>query len=189
MLDKGAKEKVNDYILRIKQGDTDCLEDLYDIISPSIKYIAYKYAADLNDVGDIMQEFWMDIVGICRKYNYVGSGCAYLFKAMENKSINYYNRKKSEYLLQDKFANVDAFVFYADGAHDKLEHKETVEKVSACLKELTELERLVVCDIFFMDKTIRSISAETGISKSTIGRIKNGAMKKMKKQLEEFYKD
>lgn len=54
--------------------------------------------------------------------------------------------------------------------------------VDECLNCLDEDEKLVVTAIFFQNKTVREISADCGIVPSTICRIKNKAITKMRQK-------
>jgi len=52
--------------------------------------------------------------------------------------------------------------------------------VEECLSCLTAKERCIIVELFFNHKTVRQISSENGIAPSTLCRVKNKALEKMR---------
>ena len=56
--------------------------------------------------------------------------------------------------------------------------------VEECLGCLTEEERYIIVELFFNHKTIRQISSDSGIAPSTLCRVKNKAIERMRVKCE-----
>lgn len=56
--------------------------------------------------------------------------------------------------------------------------------VEECLECLTEKERYIIVELFFNHRTMRQISGDSGIAPSTLCRIKNQAMERMRNKCE-----
>ena len=41
-MDKETKKTLNELLTRIRQGDTDSISSLYEIMSPTVRYIALR---------------------------------------------------------------------------------------------------------------------------------------------------
>lgn len=179
-----GEERVNRCIIAIKKGDVSAVEELHGLIAPTLRFIALKYVHDEFAADDLVQEFWKDIDEIVRNFVFVRNGFGYLCKAMTYRTINYCKKVSSEKKRVFSIDYVDyreISRFSSDGDLGNAELRVLVEKA---MDALTPRERLVLQDIFFEDKSIREIAKEINVSKSTAENIKQGAIAKMKKELD-----
>lgn len=65
-MDKSTIDKINDYIARIKDGDSSAIESLHAVIAVKLRFIALKYFGQSFAVDDISQDFWLNIEKYCR---------------------------------------------------------------------------------------------------------------------------
>lgn len=182
-MDKKIKQQIDECLIGIKKRQIGSVEQLYFLISPTIRYIALKYLKHEECADDLVQDFWADIFRIADKYYYLCNGFSYLCKIMTRKAINRYNK-----INKDK-AKVH-FVDYSNMENcycnlvidtNNIELKVEVEK---SFKELNDKERIIIQQTYFEGKTVRQIAKELHISKSEVSRIKMLAIKKMKEILE-----
>ena len=60
-MDKEPREYLNVLLIKVRQGDDDSISHLYELMSPTIRYIALKYLKNESEADDLVQDFWYDI--------------------------------------------------------------------------------------------------------------------------------
>ncbi len=175
------KKLINKCLIGIKNRDKECLDLLYDLIAPTIRYISLKYLKNTNDADDLVQDFWADIFRLADNFVLIQNGFRYLCKAMTRKALN-----RCEKIGREK----NKFVELVE--YDKLKNNEIINftpeidlkiAVESVMEELDEIEKIVVQKTYFEDKAIREIAKELKCSKSQVGRIKLEAQDKLKQGL------
>ena len=170
---------INQLLSKIKyERSSEAIEELYDIISPTIRHIALKYLHDQSLANDLVQDFWADIYKIADKFIPFGSGRSYLCKVAVNQAINRYNKIKGE----------RAHIIYVDYSKiqipcDNEEDVDLIMSVNEAITRLSEIEKIIIQSVYFEDKTVREIANELKISKSQVQRHKDAAIKKMQEKL------
>ena len=175
---EGKSKSINECLVQIKRTrKIEYVETLYDLIAPAVRHIALKYLHDGALADDLVQDFWADIYKIADGYGFYFNAYAYLCRVATNRAINKYRRLKNE----------SAYVTYVDYSSVELssgiaesDHADLIISVEQAMKTLSETERIVIQSTYFEDKTIRQIAAEIGLSKSTVGRLKNDAIEKLR---------
>ena len=173
------QKRINQLLNLIKyERSSEAIEELYDIISPTIRHIALKYLHNQSLADDLVQDFWADIYKIADKFIPFGSGRSYLCKAARNRAINRYNKIKGE----------RAHIIYVDYSEIQVpceneEDTELITIVNEAISELSEIEKIIIQSVYFEDKTVREIATELKISKSQVQRQKDAAIKKMQEKL------
>lgn len=76
------------------------------------------------------------------------------------------------------------FASDAEGVEDTAVKAVMIEKMLACLKQLTPEEQELITELFFKGKSERRLSAETGIAQRTINDRKVKILGKLKKLME-----
>ena len=56
-MDKKKRDQINDCLKGVKRGERDALVSLYDLISPTLRFIALKYLKNEQDAEDLEQDF------------------------------------------------------------------------------------------------------------------------------------
>ncbi len=179
-MDKNKKKLINECLMGVRRGDRDSLSALYDLIEPTIRYIALKYLKNEQDALDLEQDFWAEIYKYASKYRYFSNGFGYLCKIMTRLSINRYKKRNGDLRYHAEFVEIEDPVVFEEEAVNK---SATVSAVKAALKTLDQTERIIIELTYFEDKTITEIAKEIKISKSQVGRKKLRAIEKMKEFL------
>lgn len=180
-MDRQKKTAINTCIMGIKRRDEKSVDVLYDLIGHTIRYIALKYVKNEEEANDLEQDFWANIYNIADGYTYFENGFGYLCKVMNNMATNRVSKYGDESKRTISFVDYrDIQVFDEATVIDKVNDRIVVEKA---LDKLKDLERIVIQLSVFEDKTLFQISKELKLPKSTVGRIRQKACEKLKKEL------
>ena len=171
------QEKINMLLRKIKhERSVEAIEQLYNIINKSIRHIGLKYLHNEAFTDDMIQDFWADIYNISDRFTFWGSGEAYLSKIAKNRALNLYKK------IHGRESKI-IFVDYAEIADPDSNNINLVICVNEAIKKLNKTEQIIIQSIYFENKTIREIAIEMKMSKSTVQRHKDEAIKKLKKEL------
>lgn len=166
-MDKKTKIKINHLLINIQNGNINAIEELYNIIAPTLRYIALKYLQDDNLADDCIQDFWANINKTASKFIFQINGFSYLCKTMTNLAINYYhkiNRDKSIFIRPVNYEDLDKS-YLGSNNEDLIELQIIVESAMA---KLSDIEKLIIQETYFEDKSIRKIAKELLISKTQV---------------------
>lgn len=180
-MERQKKTAINTCLMGIKRRDEKSVDALYDLIGHTIRYIALKYCKNEEEANDLEQDFWANIYTIADGYRYFENGFGYLCKVMNNMAINRVDKNGDDAKHKMGFVDYrDIQTFDEATVIDKVNDRIAVEKA---LDKLSDLERIVIQLGVFEDKTIYQISKELKLPKSNVGRIKQKACEKLKKEL------
>lgn len=183
-MDKDRINAINSYLLGVKAGDKLSLELLYKEISPTIRYIAFKYLQNESEANDIIQDFWADIYRIADGFISIQNSFSYLCKVMTRMAIN-----RFKLVTRDK-RNVVHYVDYEKFAQTTdIEQAEVSIYVESAMKKLTDTEKIIIQLTYFEQMTIREIAKVLKISKSMVGKLKLRAISTMKSDLCQYFVD
>jgi len=186
-MDEQAKSVINHCLSGIKNRDDKFIDLLYEVISPTIRFIAMKYLQNSFDSDDLVQDFWADIYKIADNFVFVQNGYMYLCKTMTRMALNRYCKLHHDRQIEVRFVDYHKeLVIGEDEAFiDDLSLRTMVD---AAMDELTDTEKLAVQLTFFESKTVRGMGEEMNMSKSSAGLLKLTAVDKLRKSLE-YYLD
>ena len=175
------KKVINKYLIGIKNRDSESLELLYELIAPTIRYIALKYMKNVDEADDLVQDFWAEIYKLADNFIFVKSGFSYLCKAITRKALNRLKKMNRENSTKVEFVNYLDVEDYQ--AEDELELAGLRNDVNNAMLKLSPLQQVIIQKTFFEDKTIRQIANDLNISKSQVDRLKNKAIEILKDEL------
>lgn len=171
---------VNKCLFKIAYGDEKAVTVLFHALSPTLRYIARKYIPDKEQAEDLVQDFWADIEKIAKGFVRAENGFNYLVKVMNRRAINRYKK------LSKEKARVRPVDFELDGRCEDFSEKYALQQmVQSALEKLEEVERIIIEESYFENKTVREIGKDLNIPKSTVARIKQKALDKLKTLLKE----
>lgn len=182
IMNKRENEKINEALVGIKNGRTECVSALYCEIAPTVRYIALKYLRNDADADDLVQDFWADIYKIASGFSYAVNGFAFLCKVATRRAINRYRELHSGREVDISYVDYSEIDSDTDGSIEQAELRASVEKA---MKSLNDTEKLVIQETYFEEKTLRVIASELKLSRSQVARIKCEAIEKMKKIFDE----
>ncbi|MDE7329250.1 MAG: sigma-70 family RNA polymerase sigma factor [Clostridia bacterium] len=180
-MDKEKKKSLNELLVKVRQGDEDSISRLYELMSPTIRYIALKYLKNECEADDLVQDFWYDIKKFANGFLIQKNAYSYLCKVMNRQALN---RLKK---LNRQDENNKAFVDYANVKNYQTEESlETVDlrnDINNAMLKLTQMQQIIIQETLFEDKTIRQIAKDLGVSKSKVGRLRIEAIEILKNEL------
>lgn len=178
-MDIKKRNEITNCLKGVKNGDERALVSLYDLISPTLRFIALKYLRNETDAEDLEQDFWIHISKIAEKFSYFQNAYSYLCKVMTNMAINRYKRLHDGKEVSIEYVDYNKIYSYED-----TESADQRMAVQNAINRLEPDERIVIQLSAFEDKTITQIAKEIGMSKSAVGRLKLSAQEKLKNYLE-----
>ena len=177
-MDVKKRNEITNCLKGVKNGDERALVSLYDLISPTLRFISLKYLRNETDAEDLEQDFWIHISKIAEKFSYFQNAYSYLCKVMTNMAINRYKKLHDGKEVCIEYVDYNKIYSYED--------TESVDQRMAVQNAINRLEpdeRIVIQLSAFEDKTITQIAKEIGMSKSAVGRLKLSAQEKLKNYL------
>lgn len=175
---KERNKSINECLTRLQSTrKIEYVEELYDLIAPTVRHIALKYLHDEELADDFVQDFWSDIYKIADGYVFHLNAFAYLCKVVKNRAASRYARLKNEraYVTYVDYSSVDLSRTECDSSQIDL-----IISVGQALKTLDETEKIIIQSTYFEGKTVRQIASELGLSKSSVARLKGEALDKLK---------
>lgn len=175
--------KLGRLIENYQGGDSNCLEEIIDILNPSLNYIKKKF----KDI-EIYDEVFCSIPNIVLKikvntiseFDY-GYTFNYLRKSIINKSFDIARRLKREKELI--CYNSDILDVKINDSNQSYLMDSDLEFFDL-IKNLSEREKFIIKRFFKEQVSIIEISEELNISRQGVNKIKNKALYKLKKELE-----
>lgn len=170
-------------ISRVSCGDKFALSAIYDKVGGRLLSVAMGIMRDRSLAEDVLSESFIKIVRFADKFKPGTNSYAWLCSIVRNTALN---MLKSRNLHQG--ADIDSFFSLTDGK-DFTVNTETALTVNNALKQLKPLQRTVIWLKYFNDMTVREISQELNIAKSTVqDNIKNAekTLKALLKDIKNF---
>ena len=177
-MDVKKRNEITNCLKGVKNGDERALVSLYDLISPTLRFISLKYLRNETDAEDLEQDFWIHISKIAGKFSYFQNAYSYLCKVMTNMAINRYKKLHDGKEVCIEYVDYNKIYSYED-----TESADQRMAVQNAINRLEPDERIVIQLSAFEDKTITQIAKEIGMSKSTVGRLTLSAQEKLKNYL------
>lgn len=162
---------VNKLIVKIAQGDSRALEQLFDLTKKQLFYIAKSYLFDKNKAEDVLSEVYLKVVNNAKRFDKSKNGYNWLYEITKNTALNENRKDRPLYALDE---NVPAYECF-----DGLINRIAVEKAIA---ELQPEERRIIYEYFF-EKTIQEIADSLHKSKSTVHERITVILRKLEKLL------
>ncbi len=180
-MDNNTKNAINKCLTEIRKGDRESVNTLYDLMAPYIRYIALQYIDNTFDADDLIQDFWRDIFKTAAKFVNIGNGYVYLCKIMKKRALAF--RRKNVSRRKVALHYVDYSGLRYDDENVDFKMAELKHVVGKAIDELPDNEKTVLQLSYFMNMTVREISRELNMTKSTVGRLKLSAENELRKKL------
>lgn len=180
-MNKEKLESLNEHLIKVRLGDQDSVGEVYDIMAPTVRYIALKYLKNENEANDAVQDFWADIKKYASTFLIPQNAYRYLCRIATRQIINRFNKKKRD--DNHKVEYVDYSLVEQFRLEDIGEESVLRDDINEIMAKLEDMQRMVILETFFLNKSERKIAAEQGITKSMVSRLKAKAIEIMKKEL------
>lgn len=178
-MDRDTKEALNALLTRIKEGDEEAVSEMYDIIAPTVRYIALKHLSDAEEADDAVQDFWLGIRDYARGFRTRKNAFSYICKIVTRLAIDKYrqqNRRRTREVRYVDYTEVAC-------ADDSVGAAGLRADVEAAMKKLSDIQRIIIQETVFEDMTVRQAAKTVGKSKTQVARLKNSAIEILKREL------
>ena len=168
------RKQINIFIVQISQGNTYALEGLSRLVSGRMLSIALSIVKNRATAEDVVQDSFLRIVNSAYLFKPQTNGYAWICKITQNVALNAL-RKES----RRRSDNIDDY-FNLSGDDDVAEQSTTQLALRQAMETLTDFEKRVVYQKYFMDFTVRDSATSLGKSKSAVQRAIVSAEEKLK---------
>ena len=180
-MDKETEKSLNELLTNVRQGDDDSISRLCELMSPTLRYIALKYLKNESEADDLVQDFWYDIKKFAVGYVFQKNAYSYLCRVMTRQALNRIKKLKRQ--VENKIEYID---YLKVNNYQNEESFETIglrNDINNAMLKLTDMQKIIIQETYFEDKTIRQIAKDLGISKTQVGRLKIQAIEILKNEL------
>lgn len=163
-------------VIESKKGDKECTMELIRRFDPLIKKYSRKLSYDGSNIDLIISLLeTIAYIPIDKHITLREDGCiiSYINNSIKHTYINL-SKKNSTILKTEKEINND---FLLETYRDCLDD---VIYVNSLIDKLSLLQQKVVKEIYFNDKSVESLTKELNVSRQSINRTKNRALKKLR---------
>ena len=171
------RQLINKLIVQISKGDDNALDRLSCLISARMLAIAMSVVKNKAVAEEVVQESFIRIVKSAHLFVPNTNGYAWICKLTQNLALNAL-RKEKRY----RSVNMDDCFDIASDDNVAAESSARV-LLKAAMETLSEVERSVVYQKYFMDFTVRDSASSLGKSKSAVQRAVSSAEEKIKNYL------
>ena len=168
------RAQINTLIVQVSQGNRYALEGLSRLVSARMLSIALSIVKNRAVAEDVVQDSFLRIVKSAHLFKPKTNGYAWLCKITQNVALNALraeNRRRTD--------NIDDY-FNLQGRDDVAEQSSTHILLKQAMQTLTDFERRVIYQKYFMDFTVRDSANSLGKSKSAVQRAIVSAEQKIK---------
>ena len=101
LLHTTSDDKINDALIKLSQGNSDCLSIIYNEYNKTIYSVAYQITHDLHDAEDVLQDVMVKITLNAKKYRPNTNPKAWILKITRNIALDKIKRKQKNELTTD----------------------------------------------------------------------------------------
>lgn len=162
----GEDDKVQDklLLLKLKEGNTDAFDALYEKYWNGIYSAAFKRLQDPDQAKDITQDVFLQL-WLKREENTIDNLPAYLFTATKNKVLNWMEKER-------KFTPVPELFLHLKTSRDQTDadllRKEFMSAYEALINTLTQSQQQIFRMRYQQDMSTTEIAEQLAISRKTV---------------------
>jgi RNA polymerase sigma factor (sigma-70 family) len=150
-----------------------------------LKNFIRKFVANREDVEDVLQEVFFELVEAQRLVKPIEQAGAWLFRVARNRIIDRFRKKKPESAdlrsLEDLLPSPDR------GPEAAYARRVLLEELDAALEELPEEQRFAFVAHEIEGRSFRELASETGVSINTLLSRKHYAVLHLRRRLQSIY--
>ena len=171
------RRQINVYIVEISKGNEFALDALSRLVSARMLSIAQSIVKNRSTAEEVVQDSFLRIVHSAYQFRSNTNGYAWICKITQNIAINALKREN-----RNRTENIDDF-FHLSDDEDVAEQTTTQLLLKQAMSALTDFEKRVIYQKYFMDFTVRDSAESLGKSKSAVQRAIAAAEQKMRDYL------
>ena len=153
--------EINKYLKKVQNGDMVQLGKVFDLTANHLRVIALKYLNNKTYCEDVVSDVFCKVIHYIHTFNPHKDGYNWLCKITERVAYSYNeieNESRNNTISIEKATNVGAETNNID------EHLEML----MAMGNLTETDKNIVYDYFYLNLTYENIAAKYGVVKSAI---------------------
>ncbi len=176
-------ESNNILITRLTQGDVRAFEVLFKLYYSRLTLFANRFVNDLSIAEEIVADVFTHLWEKGHEITFSTSVSAYLFKTVQNRSLNYLKHQKIENLYVIYLEKNNLFDEVRNDVEHGYEEKELARQINAAINTLPEKCREIFMLSRFSDMKYKEIASHLHISPKTVERQVGIALEKLRKTL------
>lgn len=157
---KDYRRRLNELLLKVKNGDTHQMESVYNLTYNHLKFVALHYVYHKRDYEDALSETYFRALKYIQSFNIFKDGYGWLCRIVKNVAFDI-NREYKHYVLYDDYT--DDFTF-----SDEIDALLQKDEMYQYVKTLPKLERQLVYYRFYLDLTYDKIAKKINRSKAYV---------------------
>lgn len=176
--------KSNDILItKLTQGDAGAFEVLFKLYYTKLTLFANRFVNDLSVAEEIVADVFTLLWEKGHEVTFSTSVNAYLFKMVQNRSLNYLKHQKIENLYVSYLEKNDLLNEVRSTVEKGYEEKELAQQIKAAINTLPEKCREIFVLSRFSDMKYKEIASQLKISPKTVERQVSIALEKLRQTL------
>ncbi len=182
-MDHGAiYQNINEYLCKMKDGDTEMLSPLYDCTSKQLYALCYSYFHNRPDAEDAVSETYLKVIGNIDKFQGRG-GYTWMCTIAKNTCLNMI--KHQSRTVSTDFTDEAAHAIFGDElAESPPDHSGEDELVELAKRVLNENEFRILILRAVAGEKFRAIAQTVDGNEATVRWQYQNALKKLRKECE-----
>ena len=168
------RRQINVYIVQISQGNEFALDALSRLVSARMLSIALSVVKQRAVAEEVVQDSFLRVLHSAYQFQPNSNGYAWICKITQNVALNALRRES-----RNRTENIDDF-FHLSADDDVAEESTTHLLLKQAMSSLSEFEKRVIYQKYFMDFTVRDSAKSLGKSKSSVQRAIESGEQKMR---------
>ncbi|WP_183562053.1 RNA polymerase sigma-70 factor [Mucilaginibacter sp. SP1R1] len=176
-------ESNNILITKLTQGDAKAFEVLFKLYYTKLTLFSNRFVNDLSIAEEIVADVFALLWEKGHEVAFSTSVSSYLFKMVQNRSLNYLKHQKIENLYVAYLERNNLFDEVRSAVESGYEEKELALQIKAAINTLPEKCREIFVLSRFSDMKYKEIASKLNISPKTVERQVSIALEKLRQTL------
>ena len=170
-------------ITKLTQGDERAFEALFKLYYARLTLFSNRFVNDLSIAEEIVADVFALLWEKGHEVTFSSSVSSYLFKMVQNRSLNYLKHQKIENLYVAYLERNNLFDEVRSAVENGYEEKELAQQINAAINTLPEKCREIFVLSRFSDMKYKEIASQLNISPKTVERQVSIALEKLRQTL------
>jgi RNA polymerase sigma-70 factor (ECF subfamily) len=170
-------------ITKLTQGDERAFEALFKLYYARLTLFSNRFVNDLSIAEEIVADVFELLWEKGHEVTFSSSVSSYLFKMVQNRSLNYLKHQKIENLYVAYLERNNLFDEVRSAVENGYEEKELAQQINAAINTLPEKCREIFVLSRFSDMKYKEIASQLNISPKTVERQVSIALEKLRQTL------
>lgn len=164
-----SDDELNELIRSCALGKSKAQEQIYRLLYGKMKVVCLRYTKDAEQAQDILQDGFIKVFASIGKYQFEGSFEGWVRRIMVNTAIDYFRKKRTDFILIGEDNIIEAFAERAADVEEEGNESQdyTPEDIVAAMQKLTPAYRTIFNLYVYEQLTHQEIADRLGISPGT----------------------